>query len=308
MSQLQQAIVFFNQRQSLIRTVLVVLLSIYLIAYVAELTWRLIPAPTSQQSATASTNPATANTRSNNAINLNAIKRLNLFGVVTREPQAVSQEQVTDAPETRLNLTLTGVVATTEQQQGAAIIENKGNQQTYGIGEKIEGTNASLREVFNDRVIIKNGARNETLMLDGEDFEQANRDRSANRSVAAARPSSRQTSNQPRLSDEALQATQQLRNQPTSFTDFLSISPAAPDGQLVGYRVQPGKNPALFEAAGLQSGDIITEINGLDVTDPQQAREAMGELQSSESLQLTVLRNEQYLTLYLDLPEPDSEV
>lgn len=308
MSQLQQAIVFFNQRQSMFRTVLVVLLSVYLIAYLAELTWRLVPDPGAQQSPAATATASSSANRNTNTVNLANIKRLNLFGVVAREPEQVSQEQVTDAPETRLNLTLTGVVATTEQQQGAAIIENRGTQQTYGIGEKIEGTNASLREVFNDRVIIKNGPRNETLMLDGEDFEQANRARTASRNSQPSRSASRQAPSQSRLSEEAIQATQQLRNQSASFTDFLSISPAAPDGQLVGYRVQPGKNPALFEAAGLQSGDIITEINGLDVTEPQQAREAMGELQTSESLQLTVLRNEQYLTLYLDLPEPDTEV
>ena len=98
-----------------------------------------------------------------------------------------------------------------------------------------------------------------------------------------------------------------MRNQPASFTDFISVSPVTSNGQLQGYRLQPGKNPALFKSAGLKAGDIITEINGLNVTDPQQATEALGELRSSEALQLTVLRKDEYLTLYLDLPEPGND-
>ncbi len=305
---MQSAITFINQRQASIRTVLIVLLSIYLLAYLAELTWRIVPSPQS----TGATSPSgidTSNRSSQTSINIARIKQLNLFGALQQQTSAaVEQDTVTDAPETRLNLTLTGVVASTIEANGAAIIENRGSQQTYGIGEKIEGTNASLRKVFSDRVIIRNGARDETLMLDGVDFAEANKRRASQPTVASRTPApKRDEQARPQLSQDAITATRELRAQPAKFTDFLSISPAQSNGQLLGYRVQPGKNPSLFEAAGLQTGDVISEINGLDVTDPQQAREAMGELRSADALQLTVLRNEQYLTLYLDLPDASDD-
>ncbi|MDM7862083.1 type II secretion system protein GspC [Alteromonas sp. ASW11-36] len=301
---MQAAISFINQRQSLINSVIVALLAIYLIAYLAELTWRLIPAPESATGNTAQRQVDRSTRPDGSQINLTAIKRLNLFGEFNQQVTVTEEESVTDAPETSLNLVLTGVVASTQESNGAAIIEHRGDQQTYGIGEKIEGTNATLREVFSDRVIIRNGARNETLMLDGIDFDEANRSR---RQTARTQPQRSEPTPQPRLSDEALEATQQLREQPASFTDFISISQVQVDGQLLGYRVQPGKNPALFTAAGLVAGDVITEINGFDVTDPQQAREALGELRTADALQLTVLRDEQFLTLYLDLPETSDE-
>ena len=300
---MQSAITFINQRQASIRTVLIVLLSIYLLAYLAELTWRIVPSPQST-GATSTSGINSSNRSSQTSINIARIKQLNLFGALQQETSAaVEQDTVTDAPETRLNLTLTGVVASTIEANGAAIIENRGSQQTYGIGEKIEGTNASLRKVFSDRVIIRNGARDETLMLDGVDFAEANKRRASQPTVASRTPEPAR----PQLSQDAITATRELRAQPAKFTDFLSISPAQSNGQLLGYRVQPGKNPSLFEAAGLQTGDVISEINGLDVTDPQQAREAMGELRSADALQLTVLRNEQYLTLYLDLPDASDD-
>lgn len=305
---MQSAITFINQRQASIRTVLIVLLSIYLLAYLAELTWRIVPSPQST-GATSTSGINTSNRSSQTSINIARIKQLNLFGALQQETSAaVEQDTVTDAPETRLNLTLTGVVASTIEANGAAIIENRGSQQTYGIGEKIEGTNASLRKVFSDRVIIRNGARDETLMLDGVDFAEANKRRASQPTVASRTSApARDEQARPQLSQDAITATRELRAQPAKFTDFLSISPAQSNGQLLGYRVQPGKNPSLFEAAGLQTGDVISEINGLDVTDPQQAREAMGELRSADALQLTVLRNEQYLTLYLDLPDASDD-
>lgn len=304
MSNLQPILAFVNQRQQLINATIVALLGIYLIAFAAELFWRLVPEPESPQPV--QTSPTTLTTSSSNTnISLSRLKQLNLFGKEQAPAAVENKTVVTDAPETKLNLVLTGVVASTEEDGGAAVIEHRGSQYTYGVGEKIEGTNATLRSVFSDRVIIRNGIRDETLMLDGLDFNEANQRRQqAQRSPAIETPNQRQDR---RLSDEALEASQQLREQPASFTDYISISPTQIDGELMGYRLQPGKNPALFQSAGLQAGDVLTQINGLDLTDPQQATEALAELQSAESLQLTVLRENEYLTLYLDLPDPSDD-
>jgi len=63
----------------------------------------------------------------------------------------------------------------------------------------------------------------------------------------------------------------------------------------------------LFQAAGLQSGDIVTELNGLDLTDPQQSLEAMNAVRQAESIQMTIDRNGELLTIYLDLPTGEEE-
>ena len=232
------------------------------------------------------------------------IKRLNLFGDYNAAP--VVENEVTEAPVTRLSLTLTGVVASSEKGQGAAIIENKKQQQTYGIGEKIEGTNASLQKVYADRVIIKNGATNETLMLDGVDYNK-NVLQVTNQTPVDSAPQNNSGSERRTLSDDAIQASRDLQNQPASFIDYIAVSPHRPNGELLGYQVSPGKKPALFQAAGLKSGDVITEINGLDLTDMQQALEAMNMLKELQSLQMTVQREDELITIYLDLPQGEEE-
>ncbi|MCC2617054.1 type II secretion system protein GspC [Aestuariibacter halophilus] len=298
-----------------INVVVVVVLSVYLLHFAAQLTWRLLPEPTPDAQ---NTPPAASVSNRTSAagprIDLAAIDRLHLFG----DPSAVEQPTqpvVTDAPQTRLNLTLHGVVATTTRNQSAAIIENRGTQATYGLNEKIDGTNAILKEVFADRVILQNGPSRETLMLDGLEYEKPSTQRASAKPVRPSfTPSNPARQQQPEqdvnrtLSRDAAEATRELQENPGDFTDYIAISPQQQDGELVGYQVSPGRKPQLFQAAGLQSGDIITEINGLDLTDPQQALEAMNMLRTSLSLQITVNRAGDLLTLYLDMPEPGAEL
>ncbi|MDU0353223.1 type II secretion system protein GspC [Paraglaciecola aquimarina] len=292
------------KNQQKINLLVVAVLAIFLLAYAAELTWRLWPMPVNTETTHATRQP-TRVVSGNSQTNLADIKRLNLFGDLTAQPIEI-KETVTDAPVTRLSLTLTGVVASTNEDEGAAIIENRGQQQTYGIGEKIEGTNASLKEVYADRVIIKNGPQHETLMLDGVDYTKANSQKEANQKPRLI--NTPQVTDQRRtLSDDAIEATRELQQQPANFTDYIAVSPQRKDGELTGYRVSPGKKPSLFKAVGLVSGDIITELNGLDLTDMQQSLEAMNMLKELQSLQMTVLREEELITIYLDLPEGEEE-
>ncbi|MCF2947415.1 type II secretion system protein GspC [Paraglaciecola aquimarina] len=300
------------KNQHKLNVLVVALLLIFLLAYAAELTWRLYPQPETNHQSSAVITQSNATSSNNSRLNLADIKKLNLFGDLSAKPEV--EKVVTEAPVTRLNLTLTGVVASSVEAQGAAIIENRGQQQTYGIGEKIEGTNASLQEVHADRVIIKNGVNHETLMLDGVDYTKVSSAQVAQKS-SVFKSSDENSPQSPSQSDEqrrtlskaAIQATLDLQNQPANFTDYISISPHRPDGELAGYRVSPGKNPTLFTSAGLEAGDVITELNGLDLSDMQQSLEAMNMLKELQSLQMTVLRNDDLLTIFLDLPQGEEE-
>ena len=298
----QSLVVYLSQHQKQLHTIVVVLLSLYLIAFAAKFVWRIIPEPQLSATPTISRAPVISSSSGKSGVNIAKIQQLNLFGNAAAKP-AEPVAEVTDAPETRLNLTLTGVVASSDQEAGTAIIENRGSQAVYGLGEKIEGTNATLQKVYNDRVIIKNGVRNETLMLDGIDYDEANRRREMQARQRPAPQEDEYEDDTVELSEEAIEATAALRERPASFTDFISISPKTEEGQLIGYQVSPGKEPELFKSAGLEAGDVITQINGLDLTDLQQSQEALSELRNAQTIELTIIRDGSLTTLYLDLPE-----
>ncbi len=305
----QSLATFFSRHQKQLNLLVVVLLSVYLLAFAAKLIWRIIPEPSGPATpATLSSAPKPV-ASAQRGVNLGGLQQLNLFGTLNQQAAPVEEEVDTDAPETKLNLTLTGVVASSSVNEGTAIIENRGVQNVYGLGEKIEGTNATLDRVMNDRVIIKNGVRKETLMLDGVDYDEANRKRVAvNDTTRRVPPPVRPRVPPPKNAvtiDEDVSSS--LRESPGSFTDFIAITPKIGDGQLIGYEIKPGKNPSLFQSAGLQAGDVVIQINGLDLTDTQQSKEAMNDLRQAETIELTLTRDGEYITIYLEMPEPGNE-
>jgi general secretion pathway protein C len=266
------------------------LLLVYIAFLTAKLTWLFVP----QDQAI---NNATINSKSYKKqpishYNLSALQGLNLFGQYNSQVEKVV-EQVQKAPQTRLKLTLSAAVASDSNETAAAIIEHKGKQDTYGIGDLIVGTRASLEQVLIDRVIIKQSGRLETLMLDGADYNQPAK------GLVASDAANKKTKNlnvvdqrlNKGLSKKAEQLRKDLKNDPGKITDYLSISPARKSGAIVGYRLSPGKNSEFFTLSGLQAGDIAVQMNGYDLLAPVEAAQAMSALKTESDISLLVNRN-----------------
>ena len=296
-----------SRHQNHLNKLIVVLLSVYLLAFAAELTWRLLPSPdVGNQNVSVSNTPTSNRSANNSRVNIQQLANLKLFGDPVAKAAPVIETRIEDAPETRLNLILAAVVTSSTAEDSAAIIANQGTQNTYGIGDKIDGTNATIQEVRMDRLIIKNGAKHETLMLEGFDFSQDQSASPAPRQASRAnQPLRINTSKPAQLPEKVLEASRNLRYGPSNFTDYISIAPVR-DGQgLKGYRVSPGKKPELFNAAGLVAGDILVDINGLDLTDPKQSIQALTALRESEALQMTVEREGQLESIFIELPSTE---
>ena len=244
------------------------LLLIYIAFMAAKITWLIAPS-TNQTVLTQHINSAmaTPGQLSDKNHDLSTLQALNLFGQYNTQEKEVVVEQITNAPETRLQLTLSGLVASDDVNIAAAIIEHKGKQETYGIGDIIKETRASLEQVLIDRVIIKQSGRAETLMLDGADY------------------------NQPAQTVSHKQLRADLTNNPGKITDYLRISPTRSAGELIGYRLSPGKNPDFFNQSGLKSGDIAVQMNGYNLLVALEAAQAMAALKTERDISLLVNRN-----------------
>lgn len=290
-----------SKNKALLKSLMLVLLIIYILFALANMFWQFVPAPASPK---IPMQISQQQVKSNNSANsVQDLIAINIFGqakVISAQPVST----VTNAPETKLNLTLTGVVASTTEEDGAAVIANRSTQSTYGIGEKIEGTQAILSRVFADRVIISNRGAKETLMLDGIDYSKISNtaDIANSNGFSPANQIIPKNVVKTVSAGPSLDSIAQLRDKPEKFIDFINVAPVRNEGELQGYRVSPGKEAALFNETGLQTGDVITYINGLDLTQPREAVEAMQALRESDSLEISVLRNDQPMTLSLSLP------
>lgn len=285
-------------------------ISVILLAYIAylcaQLTWLFAPQGVSGKN----TNMLVSNkTESSHQVDITSLQALNLFGKYNQknEEQVV---EVKDAPETRLKLTLSGVVASEHPNIGAAIIENAGKQETYGVGDIIIGTRATLEQVLNDRVLIKQAGRLETLMLDGFEYQKI-----AANQIKPTKLQSRMIMNSPKqrdkhkldqrknsaLKEKMAELKKNLADNPGRITDYLKISPQRVAGKIVGYRLMPGKEQAFFKASGLKQGDVATQMNGFELSEPAQAAQALQALREDTEISLTVDRHGEIMDILFSI-------
>ncbi|WP_407331893.1 type II secretion system protein GspC [Enterovibrio sp. 27052020O] len=215
-----------------------------------------------------------------------------------RAPVEKKPEPVVDAPRTRLNLTLVGLVASSEPERGLAVIANRGAQKTYGVGEAIEGTRVIVRQVLNDRVILRNNGNDEALMLAGIDYSTTGQQPTRNTPPATARP--------PANTDEAgasdlTNIKAEIMSNPQSLLKYITLSQEQGEAGLIGYRLGPGSDSRLFKEAGLQSGDVAVGLNGADLTDPAEMNRIWQSLSDASEISLTVQRDGQLHEIYIGL-------
>ena len=261
----------------------------------ATLTWQLLPAakgpaqPLIRPTLTASGAPPAAN-----PLDVRSLLQLALFGKAeapaAKRPVAGSSDRQQAMPRTRLNLTLTGVLASNQADRSIAIIINGGEESSYSIGDLVTGTQARLQDILPDRVILDNQGQDETLMLDGEEFK----------ALGQQQPTAPVASGG---TSELGQLRNDLVKNPGKLLDYVNISPIMTDGKMQGYRINPGKDVAFFHRIGLQSNDLAVSINGYDLRDNGQAMQIMNQLSSMTEMNLTVERNGQQQDIYIKLTE-----
>ena len=130
----------------------------------AGLFWQVLDDDTALE-ATASTSPPVINrSTSSSAILLaQAIANQHLFG---RADSRQATQRGADAPETKLNLLLKGVIASSDEENAVAFIAaGKGTtEKSYAIGDNLPG-GAILKDIYEERVLLEYRGRMENLSL-----------------------------------------------------------------------------------------------------------------------------------------------
>ena len=273
----------------------------------ASVTWEMMPenpyvAPPNI-SAPLSRSPASQSS-SNNVGNYNKITNFHLFGISSNEvakPIAAPVARVEDAPDTQLRLTLKGVVTSDDMMDAWAIVADRaGNEDSYGVDAPLPG-GAILKEIYTDRIILLHNGRLETLRLPKNELKgnnnvssSSNR-RSNNRRNNSRRSNVSSSGNTRQVSSQATQTLKTYRdkllNDPQSVMSSVRAEPYRQAGKLKGYRIFPGKDKQLFGQIGLEPGDIVTSINGIDLDSPLKGLEIMQQLPDASNVSVSVLRN-----------------
>lgn len=252
----------------------------------AGLTWQVIETMTTDPSL-----PAAASLEGNagngtQRVDVQQIAGLHLFGEADVTGQQAAVESI-DAPETRLNLQLQGILAISNDGGGLAIIRSGSSEKVYAPGDSVAG-GARVHSILANRVILRRNGQLETLRLPrlGADID------GIEISEAPPPPDGR--------SDELDELRQRVRENPAALTEIVRYSPVMRDGSLYGYRVYPNRDRTAFANSGLRPGDVVTAINGVPMNDPAKAINMMNSLQASDSITLSIERGDKSMSISLN--------
>lgn len=264
------------------------LLVIALAWQLVQATWLFLGAGGSGQVAGGNAQPRPASSTA--VVDLNSLVNAHLFGVASSEPNPAD---VNAAPQTQMNLVLTGTMASADPQKGYAIVgESATSAKTYPTGATLRpGT--KLHSVFTDRVILDNGGKLETLVLPRQ-------------FAGAGMPVRTPVATSNGVGDELRRIAE---TNPGAFTTVVRPQPVFANGVQRGYRVYPGRDRKLFANLGLQPGDLVTSVNGTPLDDPSRGMEIFNSLNSAAQVSVTIERNGQTQqlslnTAQLSMPQP----
>ena len=264
---------------------LLLALVFYLAFAAAQLTWMLVapqqPAPRAQTADALITSTAAG---------LHPVASYSLFG---SSPSALGLAEGVkrQAPETGLQLRLSGVlVGRQPQSSGAIVAKANGDAAYYRVGDALPG-NAELMEVEPGRILIRRNGQYETLTFEdpllaarGADIEEV-----AQQSGQAAESANGF------LND----ARARLDSQGVAALSPFGLRPAQDSN--TGY-VYDGTN-AMLNAVNLQAGDVITAINGQTLGDIEQDKILLDSWREQPQVDIEIERNGRYLTVSYAIPE-----
>lgn len=261
----------------------------------AELSWLLVPDGEVSQNGVPAASAVVATAAPERRVDAGQIASWHLFGEARQEP--MQKARPVEAPETRLKLTLHGVFASDESREGRAIVSDpRGNAESYGVGDPLPG-GAKLSEIYPDRIILERSGRFETLRLPRDrDTGGVSRSPAGRDAVSARAPSG-----QARAAAFSRYRNEIKRN-PASFLTYVRATPARSNGKFVGFTLQPGREPGALKDLGLQPGDIVTAINGVNIDSPAMGIKAMQSLGEGDSVNVTLLRGSEEVSMSLTLP------
>jgi type II secretion system protein C len=240
----------------------------------------------------------------------------NLFNVSTLLPQVAPVDLIDeDEPleATKLPLRLLGTVASSDAASSWAAVEDQQahKEMVVQVGDKLLDK-ATVEAIQRRRLVLLHNGLREELALDEEDASGSSVQPAARPSAAstarsdlrsrrrAARPADaanaalknrvRQVA-EDRFAVDRGEVESAMRNTAELFSQA-RILPKYTNGEMVGVQLSAIQEGSLFQEMGIQDGDVITEVNGIVVSTPQDNAALLRELGEADEFTVTVTRED----------------
>ena len=253
------------------------------------------------------------------AVDTSAVMGSGVFGGIPDELDAslVTNERSDNrdgiernAAETRLPLSLTGIVASIEDGLGSAVIRTSGAEQVYAVGDGLPAPGqVTLAKIMPHSIVIDNNGTYELLTLyEGASLivpttpSREQRATPSDRTVAAPRLEAQPlVASEAKRREVAQRYRRALYETPEALASLLTVSPVQADGAIIGYRISPSKERAAFDALGFQPGDMVTGVNGLSLSDTTNTLKLYTLMKDATAATFDITREGGNVTINVDL-------
>lgn len=277
------------------------LLSLWLLWSFAGLLWSFLPEPKLQKAPSVINDPGANISSREDSVNVEQLLSWQMFGQSLPAEQSIPVKTVlsgieANASDTKLQLILRGIMSSSEDAGARAMIETGGDQKQYAIGDKLPVSGrVVIAKILPDRVVLDNGGRYELLRL----FEE----KGLGQKLLQAEPEQRFVDQRGNVEITQLAEgyRKRLYSSPKTLSEVVKISAERSNGQMLGYRVSPGKDKKQFSRLGFENNDIVTAVNGIILDDPGKAIELYRVMRSAQDASFTVLRDTGEINLVVGL-------
>lgn len=198
-----------------------------------------------------------------------------------------------------LNFKLVGILLREPHNSFAIIspLNTNAAAKVYQKGDNLT-TDAVIEQIKATSVILKRGEKTEELRLQKPEknpvISNKNRQNTGKRIIQKAKLSTIQRST---LNDYRVE----IVSNPSKLLSLVSVLPFFRDGKMVGVKVKPNKNKAIFNDLGFKSGDIIVEINNIRIDNFNKFAKLRQLIYSQSAFDLKIQRNNKNIYLFIQL-------
>jgi len=267
------------------------LLSFVLAYQAAVLTWAIIDSPQ-----LVLPEPSKAGGQSVVSGKSHDMAQWHLFGEADEVVQDVQEE--INAPKTRLRLMLLGVFTAADKSQSSAIIAEQGRDgEFFKVGDRVQGR-TRLSQVYEDKVILDNSGKLETLT-----FEDSNK-LAAGITQSTSKPKKTTTKRSVRKRGGDFKKALRKIKTPDQFVDFAKEQLEDPQKALndIGLKSSGDgyiltNSATMLMSLGMKPGDKLISVNGHSLGDPEQDKTIIDEVRDSGNASIVIERGSRRMTI-----------
>jgi general secretion pathway protein C len=235
------------------------------------------------------------------------ILKRNLFNASLLAPPPPPEAEAPpeeDLAATKLPLRLLGTAAVIPPDGSWAAVVDESERRTLIVGVGDTLNKATVKRIERKRVVLSEGGKLRELVLDedakpaissGRALASKRNGRSRGRPSRAPKPKT-PSEKVKRLDDDRFQVKRddvdEVMENPTNLFSQARILPKYEEGAMVGLQINAIKPGSLFEEIGIQSGDVITKLNGITIDNPQESAKVLTEFAEAESFTVDVERGD----------------